>query len=309
MCIVSVKAMSGHHSADDDLKRSFRQVFPRDTKTHSPISMCVKLFAYLLPSVGVSKLPQFLQYFHAHITDPAYSLHTQSSAFVMMNNVARQKRPEVLALVKSVFRLSKDDMDRVRSHAQKRIEQNNRHVLSFRQALVEQVIRKLESIPPEKQRPKFLIILTMLQSGMRMVEALKLARISPAHDQHHISVSNLAKTKDKAFTIVKPLLFTTYDKFASQLRTLRNCVMKGKAGSKISNKELTNRYNHSVNTEIAKLLGPKCTSHTARKIYGSLSYKMYGHTQNMSLNAWLEHVLGHQSITTSLSYSNVQVVE
>jgi hypothetical protein len=289
-----------------DLQNSFSTVFPHDTKTRSNLTKCLKLFEHLLPSVNTANLPSFLEYFRSLVDDrQRYTLHTVMATFVKLNKIAREVRPDAIEQVRQVFRATERDKSTLQTESEQRLEHNNTHVQSFTQTQIQNTVRTLE----QSDHPLDKVVLLMIQSGMRMIEVLKLAEVRPGHDEMHITVHNLAKTRDKTQEVEKPLLFTTFTKFTRQLELTRRYVeRKTKDKNDHSNTAITNCFNHGVNQRVRKALGGKqYTSHMARKIYGALSYKMFANASKVSLNAWLEHVLGHKTLSTSLSYSNVHI--
>jgi integrase len=289
----------------DDLEKSFQRVFP-SSKVRSYATKCVMLLEHLLPKVQCNKMHSFMQYFHDRIRDRYTTLTTVSNIFGEMRAKARTLRPDCHY---QVFALTDTERAKMRKESEKKVEKNNNDVQSFSVQQIEHVVKDLTKSNDQTDK----ILLLMLQSGMRLIEVLRVARVRPSQQANYAVFTHLAKQKknSKSTRVDKPLLFTDYKTFERDLASVRNYVRRDTAGKEpsMTNKELTNHFNHSVNMRVRKHLGGNYTSHIARKIYGSLSYKKHGDPQTTSLNAWLERVLGHKSITTSLSYSNVQVVD
>lgn len=295
---------------EDDIVSTFRRVFPHDKDIRSYATKCMMLFKHFLPSVKCANLQSFMRYFHERIRANYTELNTLSNIFTDMRKLAEQKRPECSQMCRAVLAVSQPERERMRRKSSKRIEHNNTHVINFTEQQIREVIDKLRKSDDDVDT----ILMLMLQSGLRIIEVLQLAQVTPAKsnsDKHYALFTNLAKTKNKqqaSKTVEKPLLFTESDEFIENLRRVRAYVKKslGAQHKSMTNKQITNKFNHSVNVRVQKHLGGSYTSHIARKIYGSLSYKLFG-SKDLSLNAWLEKVLGHTTITSSLSYSNVNV--
>ena len=62
----------------------------------------------------------------------------------------------------------------------------------------------------------------------------------------------------------------------------------------------------ALTEHIRKVLNePMASATTLRKIYVAMAYATYG--RDVTLPAFIRRVLGHQKLTTSLSYSNVML--
>ena len=288
-----------------DVCSTFKQVFPRDTKTRSFATKCLMLFEHLLPSVSPDNLEVFFKYFCHRVREQYGCLSTVQAIFGEMHKKAEKQRPNSIQACRAMISISDDEKLKLKRAGQKIVEKNNNHVHSFSQSQIEHVMRKLK----QSTNPADKIVLLMLQSGMRLIEVLQVAHIAPSktRPETYIVLSNLAKKNNNSnVEVEKPLLFTTYPEFKQQLQETRAYV-QGKLSRSSTNKQITNLFNHAVNVRIRKVLGAHYSSHIARKIYGALSYKVFGDPNKQSFNAWLEKVLGHSSITTSLSYSNVHI--
>lgn len=292
----------------DDIETSFSEVFPKDKRTRSYATKCLKLFQHLLPRVSCDKMPTFLLYFHDRIRAKYNTLTTVANIFSQVRQLVKQKRPECAKDTASVVRLTEQERTSLKKQSAGRIQASNSNVKRFQKRDIKHTIAAWQA----STDPLDKIPLLMLQSGMRLIEVLRLARVSPGKDSGWIRTTHLAKNRtpqSQAMTVEKPLLYTTYAQFDRQLSDTRAFVKRslGRHSHTMSNKEVTNHFDHAVNTRVRSALGGQLGSHIARKIYGALSYKKFGERSGLSLNAWLEKVLGHKSLTTSLSYSNVKV--
>lgn len=261
-------------------------------------------FENTLPSVPCDEIPVFLRHFHDQVRTRYQNLSTIQAIFSQMRKCVQRTRPECTRHCLKHMRLAKHERDRLRLASGQRIQQANREAHVFSISQIQQTCRFLAN----STDPIDKILLLMLQSGLRLVEVLRQAHISPGTHPSYVRTYNLAKSGNST---EKPLLFTDYNQFARQFAQTRDYVRQSIGNDRYrrsTNKDLTNHFNQAVNTRVHRTLGPRYTSHIARKIYGVASYVKHGeHQSTHSLNSWLETVLGHKSITASLSYSNVKV--
>ena len=104
----------------------------------------------------------------------------------------------------------------------------------------------------------------------------------------------LNKKKDNKFNIIK-LIPNTLEpaEFKKKVSKLRNLI------EDID----TEDWNKRLNRKIKKLLGKEFTSHSLRGFYGSYMFNKHN-PSNLNINAYLMNVLNHDSIDSSISYSN-----
>ena len=290
----------------DDLNASFKRAFPGRAVPKSAVAKCELLMGHLLPSVSDDRLERFCEYFRQQVRQHYTKLNTVQNAFVRLRKLAKNVRPSSVSVSQRVFQISEQEKQRARATSERRVEENNNSVISFSQRQIERWVKQLK----KSDDPIDHITLLMFQSGLRLIEVLRVAEVAPAESKTAVTVTRVAKQRGRTFKpLEKPLLFTTYDAFVRTLEKTREYV-RGKTNGrngKRTNQEITNTFNHTVNERIRSLTGGTYSSHIARKIYGALSYKLFADPAKVSLNAWLEKVLGHKNITTSLSYSNVHV--
>jgi hypothetical protein len=183
------------------------------------------------------------------------------------------------------------------------------------------------------EAPAFSQHLYIVVSGVAKESSKALNRFYKAYQQaeadntleelaiiHETDQSLMDEVPDRV--IVKPCLFGSYgitpayivDLAAKVQEYVESKVPKAKKGkesdvqyrSRVSSAlyKKANEYFHSLwsTTERKKF---RNTTHTWRKLYASYSYYSFGNGTNQQ--AWYEDVLGHDSITTSFSYSDVTV--
>ena len=259
------------------------------------------------------------------------SKHTLDAAFGRMRTVVlialeNDRHHAIWPLAMRLLNVTPAERRAIRGEEQRRVESANAHVFCFRESATKLLLRKLRTSLDEHDG----ILLLMLESGLRMIEVLALASVEKAvvntrSDCDWITVCGLAKTRRPDRKLTKPLLTMSFEEFDARLHKVRSSVAAKLAHpvtpdtepepgqllsatvSTADRKAITNLYNHAVNARVHVHLGPH-TSHIARKLYGALSYEWYGKKRGVSYNSWLQTVMGHSSIVTSLSYSNVAVV-
>ena len=157
----------------------------------------------------------------------------------------------------------------------------------------------------------------LLCSGSRPIELFERANftveIVNGDDTHWIFQDFVAKKKGAIVSVVKPLLYLTNEKFIDELKSMRD-ELKEHYGSFIGPKgQLKSNINQRLNKVSKEAFDyeENFTAYTSRKLYGLLSYDLYGrlpniYGTNISYQAWLSRVLGHKEsdLTTAANYSS-----
>lgn len=252
------------------------------------------------------------------------SVHSLDNAFGRMRRavfvaVDKNRQHPVWQLALRELNVSAAQRRLLREECQRRIESANNHVFQFEEDKIKELLHKLATDSDSDEHDS--ILLLMLESGLRMIEVLYMANVQKAEVSTRatcdwICVTQLAKTRHPDRPVTKPLLSMKFEEFERRLAKVREGVTAKSAARASStvkdrvelHKSITNMYNHAVIKRVHVHLGPY-TTHIARKIYGALSYEWYGKLRSQSLNAWLQTVMGHSSISTTLSYSNVTIVK
>ena len=283
-----------------------------------PKSFCEQCVVLLARALTATKDPVVIEPIYTAICEQARrqyrnSLHSLDGAFGRMRKVVlmalkNDKQHPVWCLTLKMLNVTGQQRRQLRQESDDHVETANSHMFSFEEDRIRALLGELVESDDEFDG----ILLLMLESGLRMIEVLCTAAIEKATvntraDCEWVAITGLAKTKHPDRKVVKPLLSLTYDVFEMRFNELRASIAE-KAVDVTDRKAVTNMYNHGVNARLHKHLGPY-TSHIARKIYGAISFEWYGRLRGQSYNSWLQSVMGHSSIVTSLSYSNVCVVK
>lgn len=246
------------------------------------------------------------------------SIHTLDGAFARMRKCVftaldKNKEHPVWKLALRELNVTTAQRRAIRQQHAHHIENANGHVFQFEEQHIRNLLRNL----PHSEDVHDHILCLMMESGLRMIEVLDMATVTrsadPAAHNNWISVTGLAKShRQPDKTVVKPLLTMQFDQFTALWGSVRQHIAsrteQRRDNDEQRKKAITNTFNHSVNNRVNKHLGPY-TSHIARKIYGAVSYEWYGKFKGQSLNSWLQSVMGHSALSTTLSYSNVSIVK
>lgn len=301
---------------------------------HMPRSFAEQCVLLLTRALSANKQPKVLVHIFKSINHDARhhyrsSLHTLDGAFMRMRKVVllalqNNRDHPLYLLAQKELNVSSAQRRLLREEYLRRIEQTNNHVFCFEEATIKQTLHTLRDSADIHDT----ILLLMLESGLRMIEVLCTATIAQTEVHTRamcdwVSVKGLAKTRQKDRQVIKPLLTLSFDAFMARLALVRTTVQAKTAAEVVpisapvspplspranQLKAVTNLFNHAVNMRVHVHLGPH-TSHIARKIYGALSYEWYGKLRGQSLNAWLQSVMGHTAMSTTLSYSNVRITQ
>lgn len=115
--------------------------------------------------------------------------------------------------------------------------------------------------------------------------------------------------KNKITEVEKPVIHITPAQLLTMVSKMRNKlkseIEKVYVGDQTST-QLAQRLNPKINRALSKLL-PNTTTHTLRKIYSHLAYKLHG--GDMSEAGFISKVLAHKhgNLSTAKSYSTVRV--
>lgn len=159
-------------------------------------------------------------------------------------------------------------------------------------------------------KPYEIGILLMGVSGSRPVDLFK--NIIEKVDANHIKFSNLSKKrKNDKFSVVRPLLILNSDEFIKKLDQFKEYF-----DDKIIFEE-EGRLSPNIITGMSKVIKKRFpelmidgqTGTMMRKLYAVLSYEFLADKKKTNFNVWIKNVLGHDDLTTSFSYSTINLAE
>jgi Telomere resolvase len=141
-----------------------------------------------------------------------------------------------------------------------------------------------------------------LLTGRRCVEIFKTAQFTPLHD-HSVLFSGQAKKGDLTDPVAYeiPVLAPTdlINTALAHLRVAKDC-------SALTNRDVNLKFANSCNLASRRLLGKEHHFHSLRGMYAVIAYNVCL-PHEYSLNAFVDKVLGHSSLGTSLHCSSLHV--
>ena len=145
----------------------------------------------------------------------------------------------------------------------------------------------------------------MLAGGFRPAELFSnKVELAGAENDRDVMVGNLAKKRGNDDTVVKrPVIEATAGELLRRLARFRNLY---------SDKEYDANVRTTLNASARKWF-PALTAGTQgssimRKLYASLAYKMYADSARVNFNTFIQATLGHNDVSTSFSYSWINLV-
>lgn len=149
--------------------------------------------------------------------------------------------------------------------------------------------------------------------GSRIGEILSYGNFTEAKQDGYVVQTGILKQRENTprENITKPIILVTRAEFFEMLRKLRGKVsldIERIHGGTMTHYELSQKYNQQINNRAKSLFNDEdVTSHMLRKIYGHLSYQLFGDRERISEARWLSEILGHSpnSIEVAASYSTI----
>lgn len=167
------------------------------------------------------------------------------------------------------------------------IKRNERTMKTIRQGMIEQIISFSDSYNASK-----LLIYLMLVSGRRIGEVIN-GKFYLKKNEKNIMFKGILKKKEDKNTEYKILLLTTKSKFIKSYKKFKLLTYNRKLLS----------LNQTTNAKIKELFGDEYSSHTMRGIYANYLFKFHN-TQKLTINPFLQMVLKHDVVETSLNYTH-----
>ena len=147
----------------------------------------------------------------------------------------------------------------------------------------------------------------MLSYGGRLSEILYKNEFDI--QSNNIIVKNIGKKREdkKDIICIRPVIGYTPEEFIYNVKELRNSLSNVLITEGNDKGQLKKKYSKTIKEKMYELFNKDYNPSLCRKLYGNLSYLLYGNNQN--LNVWLSEVLGHDKndLTTSFSYSTICV--
>jgi hypothetical protein len=239
---------------------------------------------------------------------------TYSSSTTHIHNFLKLSSPEIYLLSKKLCTLSRDEYNDLNNQRDKSLLLSNEHVLTFKQSEINKILKRTYA----SNALYDIIVYLMLTCGRRLIEILT-GEFTPCHDDEHFVMFKgkvkgaLLRDKDLLYKIPIIVSQEMFLEKAFEFKELYPDVGSVINDSIVSNNsKITHKYDSRINNYLRKLFpSSKVKTHTLRKIYGVLAFNKFSPLdtyKDYSFNAFLKEVLLHQSITTSLNYTNVKII-
>ena len=169
------------------------------------------------------------------------------------------------------------------------------------------------------------IIALSLASGCRPIELFTKSNFTVVEENdfihqrgHWVEQDYVAKKKEEKVAVIKPILVLTPEQFIRELGKTRIELHKRYKNFLNKNEQLSSSLNTGANVAMKAIYSNKkhFTFYSCRKMYGALSYNIYGRYKNrfgksLSKQLWLSLTLGHREndMTTANNYAHFELEE
>lgn len=156
-----------------------------------------------------------------------------------------------------------------------------------------------------------------LASGSRPIEIFDREVEFTKVDEHWVKQWKVAKKRGKEFTLEKPIIGISAEKFIQKIDEMRWFIHDKNRNVLNSKGELNKKIQSKANDTMKVIMDyvGGITMYSARKIYADLSFKIYAkgsrHGDNPNLEIWRQAVLGHdeKDFRSGVHYGNFKSVE
>lgn len=217
-------------------------------------------------------------------------------------------------LAKQLVRLDYEIKGNLLKSAKEKVFEKNKHTIQTdSKEIIDAIEQNYNSDDPYRKAVALLIA-----SGSRPIELFARSTFTKIVHQGEqiyntwIHQDNVAKKKGEAFSLKKPLIYVTSDQFLTALNDIRS-----KIKDPLKDDKLKTTINSKANAAAKSIFKgrDKFTLYTSRKLYGNLSYDLFGrnkttiHGTNPNLQVWLSLVLGHAegSVSATHNYSHISL--
>ena len=274
----------------------------------------VKVVSYVFQSV-YSKAKELEQTFDnitkiINITYPV--IKTKQKIFSDFRKILIQKFGEnskVHRTSKKNLSITFDEYKTVEKQSKEKVVEANTEKKKFNREQVLQIIQEIKNSTDYIDA----IILVCIATGSRLIEVLRISDYNEVvGNPNRVMISGLAKGSGKSREtnlnkdVDRPILVITYKELNDAVQLIRKNVREQTDKLGLNNQELSKKYNEIVNRRVKKLKLAS-TSYDLRKIYANLSYELIADQSKITKNRWIQLILGHNDINTSLHYNNVSL--
>lgn len=200
-----------------------------------------------------------------------------------------------------IFSITKDELNTIHSNYEKKVEAKNNERITINK---DYLLERIEYLKRNHSNIYDLGALLLIVSGMRPIELFvnKVKRITSK--PQYVKISNIAKKKDKEFTVERPIISMTAERFLKLLFDFKNYFngMTTINDIGVLATDKSKGLNTSVKNTFSEITGRQGAS-IMRKYYALLSYSIYADKNKQEYQHWIKNILGHESLVETFSYS------
>lgn len=208
----------------------------------------------------------------------------------------------------TIIHLPPEKQKALEEKARSVIEKRNKDVVSIQLSDVRDLLEKLSPQGGTQGGPHVYdtILFLMLISGSRAIEILSSTSFEEVKGETHwVRAVGIAKDK-LGRTPVRPLLRLTAKEFIYSLGKLRECIRDRITGR--TNEEISRNFTHLLSERLRSYEVHGLTrTHDLRRVYANTAYELYADKSKVTRNRFIQEVLGHAFLETSLAYNSVRV--
>lgn len=156
------------------------------------------------------------------------------------------------------------------------------------------------------------VIAIQMATGLRSIEALNPEVVFRESKAGAVNQSGVMKSKaEEPYREIKgglekPLLGIDF----KTLKKLKDTVSKEVKKSNKTIQEISHILNEHINQRARVLFGREFTSHKMRGLYVAVAYREHiANGGRERLNPFIQRVLGHENVGTSVSYTNIRITD
>ena len=199
-------------------------------------------------------------------------------------------------------KLSKEEMDAIHRHRAERLVSASQSVKDVTALPLVRWARRVLATPDDPSASHLdTIIALALVTGRRHVEVALLGRFDTGRDERYVTFSGQAKSginEHPAYEI--PVLAPASDVMAAHVRILPLCEGRTPV-------DVNNSFNAALNARLRQM-DPSLHFHDLRTMYTLLTFDVF-RPHTFSINAWGHMVLGHSSLSVSVAYTKLRIVD
>jgi hypothetical protein len=202
------------------------------------------------------------------------------------------------------FNMTETDRNTRKSDYQESVIEKNSDLI---QKDKQQLLQKIDDLSKSKNVYSIGVLL-MLCYGGRPMDLFKNTVELISNKPNYIKISNLAKDTKSLKSVIRPIITLSAEDFVNKLTGFRkyfdNKTIYEEDGQLSSH--ISSELSKATKTAFPELTGSQ-TSSMMRKYYCVLAYELFADPKKENFNLYIKRILGHESSSTSFSYSTVNL--